>query len=142
MGPPNAAGNAGAGMMGGFSNNPQNPVDGQGTLKRYMDIPNVSRLTNRSGHAFPSYLDVYGTQPFVYLSSGNRPNGYTQPPTISITPYFKTPGQFHNPDSFQLISAGADMVFGPGGQWGPPAASGAGADDISNFSGSKLGVLP
>jgi hypothetical protein len=47
---------------------------------------------------------------------------------------------YWNPNSFQIISAGKDQAFGPGGLWGTNnPASGPGADDISNFSSSKLG---
>jgi hypothetical protein len=40
-------------------------------------------------------------------------------------PYFETapgvqPVRFLNPNTFQIISAGADGVFGNGGAWNPP----------------------
>jgi prepilin-type N-terminal cleavage/methylation domain-containing protein len=148
-GPPNQGGNAAAGFMGGFNNDAANPVGATATPIRYMDVPNVGRLTIRQNsppnlpgvaQLFPSYLDAYGNQPIMYFSAGNRPNGYQGGSnSLGITPYFKSAGQFYNSDSFQLISAGADSNFGPGGQW-PPIAVGPGADDITNFSDKAMGI--
>ena len=58
--------------------------------------------------------------------------------------------QYWNPRSFQIISAGPDKAFGPGGipdvngvpaLWGPGnPAVGAGEDDLSNFHDARLGT--
>ena len=45
---------------------------------------------------------------------------------------------------FQIISAGPNKIFGPGGNWtpgtGPWAENQPGNDDISNWTQRKLGV--
>ncbi len=149
-GPPITGGTASAGLMGGFSTDPLNPVVASaGNRKKYIDFQ-TARLTiraNVAGQLFPSYVDAYGTQPFMYFGSttvANRPNGYSQGAnTLGIRPYSKDAPpatQFYNADSFQLISAGADMKWGLGGQWTPGSATGDGKDDVSNFSDKILGV--
>jgi prepilin-type N-terminal cleavage/methylation domain-containing protein len=100
--------------------------------------------------------------PYAYLSSGKYGNDYnssgdcpdipTPKPSPNVLPlpgaplpYYSgltgTVPQYVNPKSFQIISAGPDKTFGPGGLWSPSAGvSGAGADDIANFATRKLGA--
>jgi general secretion pathway protein G len=139
--------------LAGFSNDPQHPwttTDQQRT--RYFFFENA-RLFQRNGNPFPSYQDFFSVgrgspQPYMYFSSGNRKNGYDPAPTtLGVTPYSK-PGagaviQYWEPDSFQLISSGADGLFGPGGAWSSSTANTipqAGKDDLTNFYQSKMGV--
>jgi prepilin-type N-terminal cleavage/methylation domain-containing protein len=146
-GPPNQGGNAAAGFMGGFSNDAQNPVGAATTPIRYMDPPNAGRLTIRNSalvpaQLFPSYLDAWEQAPYMYFAPlRGRPDGYLPGAnSLGIAPYAKNGSQFYQPDSFQLICAGKDGQFGPGGVWQPGSATGAGADDWSNFSDKMLGI--
>lgn len=102
------------------------------------------------------YMDVYGAMPYAYFSTPKGPNRYnldvlvqTVPvpgdcPSLVVSPYMKNPNppiQYYNPNTFQIISAGKDMVFGamtivaPGNP-----AQGPGADDFSNFASGALGT--
>ena len=135
--------------MLGFSTNPLNPVDPSTDRIKFFDF-DVGRLFNRAGSTgslFPSYHDVYGQQPFVYFSSNKRSNGYDPAgfPSLSIAPFAKDAAktQFYMPDSFQLVSAGADGKFGPGGFWTEANASTipvAGRDDIVQFRDRAMGI--
>ena len=135
-GPPVGVGQPG--LMGGFSVNSADPVYLPGYVsktppvdrKRSLDF-DAGRLYYRGASPFPSYKDAYGTLPFVYFSSNNRVNGYDKTAnSLGVFPYCSqtTPTlKFYNPDSFQLISAGADGVqanggFGRGGVWPVTAA--------------------
>jgi prepilin-type N-terminal cleavage/methylation domain-containing protein len=151
VGPPAVGGDASKGFLGGFSNNPQAPVDpsSMSTPIRYMDPPNAGRLTIRNSalvpnQLFPSYLDGYGTQPYMYFAPlRGRPEGYlTAPNSLGMRPYAKNVAmtQFYLPDSIQLLCAGKDGQFGPGGYWVPGTATGVGDDDTSNFHDKKLGL--
>ncbi len=121
-----------------------------------LNNPNASNLP-----AFV-YLDAYGKQtdpkskPFAYFSSYKSLNGYNRYgssdcASLGVSPYFISASningqlvvRYHNPDTFQLISAGEDKVFGPGGQW--TAGTGMntpvnGRDDITNFHPRMLGA--
>jgi prepilin-type N-terminal cleavage/methylation domain-containing protein len=147
-GPPNTSVNASAGLMG-FSNNPVDPIDPTNkNRKKYFEF-DVGRLFNRTGSTgsiFPSYHDVYGKQPFIYFSSNRRPNGYdTTVNSLGVRPYQMqtTPTiKFYMPESFQLISAGADGEFGLGGPWTEATATPitpAGKDDVTNFHDGFMG---
>jgi prepilin-type N-terminal cleavage/methylation domain-containing protein len=126
----------------GFATNPRYPTMFSGT-DRIRGINFVaSRLDYTRG--YPVYLDAWGT-PFAYLASYDRENSYNRYgspdcPTLGVSPYLQSGTKFWNPKSFQIISAGPNKVFGPGGLWGqgslPPRA---GEDDFSNFHNSKLG---
>jgi type II secretory pathway pseudopilin PulG len=146
-GPPVGGGQPG--LMGGFSTNPLNPIDKTNTNRKKDFDFEAARLYNRVGANYPffSYYDVYGKQPFIYFSSNKRPNGYD--PTansLGVKPYLMqtTPTmQFYMPDSFQLISAGADGKFGPGGQWTEGNAGTIapdGRDDVVQFRDKLMGI--
>jgi prepilin-type N-terminal cleavage/methylation domain-containing protein len=146
-GPPNTGGNASAGLMG-FSNNAVDPVDKTNPNRIKFFEFEVGRLFNRgtTPSKFPSYYDVYGKQPIIYFSSNRRPNGYdTTANSLGVKPYLMQSGppvKFYMPESFQLISAGADGAFGPGGFW-TEANAGAipvpGKDDVTNFHDGFMG---
>jgi prepilin-type N-terminal cleavage/methylation domain-containing protein len=102
-----------------------------------------------------NFQDPQG-KPYAYFSSYKSVNGYNKFGTtmalsdcaaLNVQPYTSqtTPTvQYYNPSSFQLISAGADKNFGPGGNgWSPGGAAGipaAGKDDISNFHTQLMGI--
>ena len=58
-----------------------------------------------------------------------------------LLPYFDTNQKFYNPNGYQIISAGPDLAFGPGGlvnsKTGDSTANGTG-DNLTNFSGGRL----
>jgi len=121
--------------------------------------------------------------PYVYLSSYGQENSYrpgvvgTTPPTapnpsapatwpdsppvtaglnigVWIMPYTDASGsRYINPNGFQILSAGKDGLFGPGGAWNSqggtvtpytgtvdPSNGTAYRDDQVNFSGGVLSV--
>jgi general secretion pathway protein G len=98
-------------------------------------------------------------KPYLYFSHYKTSNGYnrygatdnviahtlpTDPPAFSVDPYAQglTPApRYYKGDSFQIISAGPDGIFGPGGQWtssNPSALGPNGRDDMSNFAPGRL----
>jgi prepilin-type N-terminal cleavage/methylation domain-containing protein len=151
--------------------NPTSFVSGGGVKAPMFefDAKRLVRSKTNSASGFLNYLDTYGKrnptnasqwtgQPYAYFCSGPVYNGYVQTATapgsfydcatLGVRPYIQTQAGgssgmiFWKPNSFQIISAGADGVFGPGGVlWGPgfpvknlgTSATG-GADDQSNFS--------
>jgi prepilin-type N-terminal cleavage/methylation domain-containing protein len=138
----------------GFSTNPKNPTDGRPDRTTTFKF-DTNRLTSEP---FPHFLDPWG-QPYAYFSSYGQTNGYNRYsvkfpllgvgsdcPFVSSGAYVSSVDAngnataYWNSNSFQIISAGKDQGFGTGGLWGPnnPALNN-GADDISNFSSSKLG---
>jgi hypothetical protein len=139
----------------GFSEDPQNPADGEKRRAPLFEF-RTSHLVKLRGSPFYSYLDSYGKQPFAYFSTGTRPNGYnplgsTDCPGLGVWPYaadLGPPVRYRNPESIQIISAGADGKFGPGtvlpdGQpWTPQIAhqiASEGRDDMANFHIAVLG---
>ena len=125
-------------------------------------------LTNPTVSNYPipfySYADAHSNKsqktPYAYFSSYGVRNGYNKygssdcptlfyrPPVapstagIPIQPYFEAPGRYLNPTGHQIISAGADALWGPGGQWSTLTTDSIaieGRDDQSNFYGRLLG---
>jgi hypothetical protein len=127
----------------GFSTNPTNPC--ASTTTRIG--PFYEFQTNRLGIRAGSHLscrDAYG-QWLAYFCSGRTPNGYgSHCPSLSVSPYLEATGRYHKPNSFQIISAGRDNTFGPGGTtWTPATAASInanGRDDQCNFYEKALGV--
>ncbi len=118
---------------------------------------------NTAGAQFPICLDRYNAQvnhawgtgtPYAYFSAygssagGNYSKyGGSDCPTLGITsPYYTATApitQFVNPNTFQILSAGANGAFGPGGAWNPTQGlgmGGAAGDDQANFSQHLLGA--
>jgi prepilin-type N-terminal cleavage/methylation domain-containing protein len=131
----------------GFSMNSRNPATvasaGEKRLGPFAEFK-ANRLRDVHGNGYPSYLDVWGQRPYAYLSAHNRPNGYNRYGSsdcalLGVSPYFSQPGKFWMENSFQIISAGKDGQFGPGGQW-PPAADPRAQDDMASFSKRILGA--
>jgi len=167
----------------GFATNPANPTDALATnrIGPFHEF-NSSRLVLQHGanpltthNGFFSYLDTYGNSngtgtaraglPFAYFSAYNNSNGYnrystTDCGTLGVAPYAEgwttTGGRFLKPNSFQIVSAGRNRVFGTGTVYSgdpltspiwTPANAGTlypansnGADDQSNFYDSPLGI--
>jgi hypothetical protein len=139
----------------GFSKDPRNPAQWHGDRIMPMFEFEASRLVTIHGNRFYSYLDPHALKPFAYFSSFKKRNGYnpqgtTDCPTLGVWPYAAglNPTQYLNPNTFQLISAGADGRFGqgtvlPDGRtWTPATADridADGRDDQSNFYDDLLG---
>ena len=148
----------------GFSNNKAAPLTptlqpSETRIGPFLDLP--SGKFDSSGHV----IDPWGT-PYAYHTavngndylhasvnlgtnsySGNGPNGAYS--TGSVSPYFNLIGpntvRYINQSSFQIISAGKNQTFGPGGSnWTPGSGSytnsshSIGGDDLSNFNGGPL----
>jgi general secretion pathway protein G len=155
-------------VFNGFATDPVNPMNPSSSKRKgpYFQF-DTNRLTAGPSGVYLMYNDPYGTNmPYAYFSSGKSANGYNPYPTLgpdcpsilaqnttgtpaALLPYFQTSGtvtQFYNADTFQIISAGKDGKFGPGGLWsptsGPAGTAPNGADDQSNFYDNKLGVTP
>jgi prepilin-type N-terminal cleavage/methylation domain-containing protein len=131
------------GQCYGFSSNPRDPLAAPtaGEIRKgpFFDFK-ANRLMPVAGHTFPSYLDVYGFKPYAYFSTYGTTNSYqaTDCASLGVAPYLQSAGAYLKPDSFQIISAGKDMQFGPGGVVWPGVTGGPGADDIANFSAARL----
>ena len=127
--------------------------------KQYIDIPANRLYLREANNPFPSYQDAWPSQgparpasPYVYFSAGKLPNGYDPTQAITFTvkgvnyplaPYVQAAGPptvYYNSKTYQIISAGPDGKFGPGGPLPWPSSSGVGIDDFSNFSGAQLGA--
>ena len=125
---------------------------------------------------FFSYLDTYGNstdgkggwapgvgQPYLYFSSYRVRNGYNNanysPPDcqwiqqagvpIPAYPYASGVNQYMNPSGFQIISAGADKMFGPGSAnpgsngpfWTPATAGASGASAPTGRTISRISMI-
>jgi prepilin-type N-terminal cleavage/methylation domain-containing protein len=139
----------------GFSNNKQQPFNapagaGETRIGPFIEL----KATDTDGGRYPRLLDRWGT-PFAYFSAlsptgrldyGNTQlsQSYTGTGTIAAFYTAGTPNKFHNPKTFQIISAGRDKLFGAGGTWQPGIAdyapNGRGYDDFGNFNNLRLGV--
>jgi prepilin-type N-terminal cleavage/methylation domain-containing protein len=121
----------------GFSFVASNPAASGGTRKGPFYEFNSSRLVDRSGAGYWSYLDAYGKKPYLYFSSYSKRNNYnryyntndasgnpiltsdcaTVDPTnypTGVWPYAESTSNYVYPSKYQIISAGADSNFGPG----------------------------
>jgi hypothetical protein len=139
----------------GFSVNPSDPAERGGRRVGPFFTFGPDRLRDLHGRGFFSYLDCYGKQPYAYFSSFKFLNNYnrygsTDCPSLGVSPYAEALApdpRYLNPESFQIISAGADGLFGPGTSkpahlWSPASAGdlpAAGRDDQSNFYHRLLG---
>jgi prepilin-type N-terminal cleavage/methylation domain-containing protein len=132
----------GPGGVGWDGANPANATPGPNKKGPYYDFP-----TNRLIGAPASHVDPWRT-PYAYFRSvdGNYPSGAVNygTPAGSIQP-FTSGGRFVNQTGVQVISAGPDLRFGPGGTWTPGTGSytqaAIGGDDLGNFNeGLVLGA--
>lgn len=114
------------------------PIAAQGGFFVYIDPWKTK--------AGPNYLTL-GSSPYAFFSSAGINNGYH----IQALSYFKAApyyvtnlagvatGQYTNSNTYQIISAGKDGIFGTTGWYPSSGAIGAGADDQANFSSKLLG---
>jgi hypothetical protein len=154
----------------GFSNNGKDPASlnvnaGRTppffafTADRMMTV--AGRTTN-----FPSFNDNYSQRqpvPYLYFSANNQANGYTLTPcgappyfislpdntggVVNVYPY-QSGGKYQNPNTCQIICAGADGMYGTSGAgtWTPQTAetvypiNNPGNDDLTNFYDVRMGV--
>jgi prepilin-type N-terminal cleavage/methylation domain-containing protein len=175
----------------GFASDPTDPsLSPSSSPSRkgpFFDFPSA-RLTQVSGRsgagaAFPSFQDPWAKNVYAYFSSYKSANGYlrymgatslSDCQTLGVSPYALSvnangTGQFPNPNSFQIVCAGRDGVFGKGSMpgwaisggnvsWSPATAGSTqafwpfgaaqaptnppngGKDDMSNFHDLKLGA--
>ena len=122
--------------------NPAGPFPAQAGAQNakgpFFDFP-AKRLNG--SQPVPQFLDPFGN-PYVYMSSRNGNDYNVFPSQLQNGAYTDSTGRFINPSSFQIISAGADGVFGPGGLWTPGSGSFLptlpGGDDLSNFNAGPL----
>jgi len=155
------------GTRSGFLNSPTNPFNisggvafspptGERAKGPFFDFK-VDRIDTNS-----HYLDVYGT-PYYYFSSrhgndyssfgiyqpvlnfANDPLGFNiQGGYGGMNPFGGADGKYIHSNSFQIISAGKDLLAGPGGANFNPGVGGyspgnVGGDDLSNWHGGPLG---
>jgi general secretion pathway protein G len=150
----------------GFSTNPKDPsAPGGDRIPAFYEFSS-NRLARPAGKTFFQYLDPYRNkktpQPYAFFSHYKTSNGYNRysaannfpaagaPATsdcasLGVQPYFEAAGpptRYYKPDSFQIVSAGPDGTFGPGGLYSPTnlaAVPAAAKDDQTNFVASPLG---
>jgi general secretion pathway protein G len=133
-------------------------------------LKRVHQTVTDPNNVYFSYIDAYEKAPFAYFSSYKKANGYNRYfaslkasdcNTLGVWPY--SDGiKYHNSDTFQIISAGRDGIFGQGSNpgtnppptWTPATADSsqallpyrpgtkvlAGSDDMSDFYDRMLGV--
>jgi hypothetical protein len=134
---------AGPGQQG-FSRDPSNPTALGGSLRIGPFFEFSSRLIRRLPESpLPSYQDGYGKNVYAYFSSGRDGTFRHDCPGLKVIPYHQRlarPAGFLCPNSFQIISAGQDGVFGPGGAW-PEDLGPHGLDDVANFHEGFLGSV-
>jgi hypothetical protein len=132
----------------GFSANPTNPTEPGGKrVGPFFEFPQERLIQRVKGNPFLSFRDGYDKNVYAFFSSARKPNDYRQDcPSLKVAPYFKKgsdPVRYYNASTFQIISAGKDGIFGPGGAWSPESAAKDvgpnGLDDLSNFHGDFLG---
>jgi prepilin-type N-terminal cleavage/methylation domain-containing protein len=155
----------------GFSSNPVNPADRsdltKGTRESWYQFDNSRLFIRHRADEVPfySYADPYypyprpsgalqdlPPQPYAYFSSNKHKDGYNQtssdcPTLLPNGAYFDkysvNPRRYFNSTTFQIITAGRNGLWGPGGPWLAAEATAIGpdgADDQSNFYDALLGV--
>jgi prepilin-type N-terminal cleavage/methylation domain-containing protein len=140
----------------------------------YLDpygVPYAYFSSGKSANGYNPYAGITSAN-LSSLNAKSYPYSGTTPPTFpcpdcpslfwtdpstgnkyAIQPYYQLSGtgasmtlKYYNADTFQIISAGKDQKFGPGGNWtpqsGPGGTSPNGADDFGNFYDSRLGATP
>ncbi|QEG26019.1 hypothetical protein GobsT_07540 [Gemmata obscuriglobus] len=135
----------------GFSNNSQFPFDagspGESRKGPFLQLKSGMYEPVATGRA--KLIDPYGSPYAIFF---NRQGNYgtqsftwknAKEETTTSSPFWRgNPKKYENPKGIQIISAGEDAKFGPGGDWGTNVPTGGGDDDWSNFSQAKLGAGP
>lgn len=139
----------------GFSANNINPSAPGGKRKGPYFNFIASRLFPQPQQVIPAWLGFFfyidpwmsksgvlyqiGT-PYAFFSSRGIRSTYDTSPDSGAKPYMTSNGQYMNPNTYQILSAGRDGQFG-NPLWNPSSgALGAGADDQANFSSTLLGA--
>lgn len=137
----------------GFSKNPGQPfapfTGPEDRIPPMLDISNKHVMPGPNNFAW--LVDGW-KRPFAYFvafngkvaKAGQYGGWHGSPhPANGVLPYTSGTGSaagYVNPQGFQIISAGKDGAFGPGGNWG--GGGGPGADDRGSFSTNNLGAGP
>jgi prepilin-type N-terminal cleavage/methylation domain-containing protein len=169
----------------GFSTDQSNPfqppqANGETRIGPFFEFPSDRLSTNYHGsNPYPCFVDPLNSKPYLYFSSRGN-NNYNMAmltggtiigdcpssavynaPYPGVAPYFESFNpttkvyKFINGHSHQILCAGKDGYFGPGGlgdptttpptpqTWSPSTGypeKTPGADDLSNFSARVLGT--
>ena len=133
----------------GFSSSPTDPMAPGGTRRGPFFDFKTTRLQADPSNGFFVYLDAFnppqavGRKAYVYLSDSST-NLYSKygstDSSQGVNPYRSSASQFVNPGSFQIITAGADGLFGNPSSWTPNQGSSDfnGRDDFANFQRGRL----
>jgi prepilin-type N-terminal cleavage/methylation domain-containing protein len=140
-------------MFTGFSTNPYQPFTPFATASEprhgpLLDLGGSQKYAVDATTGFPRLTDAYNN-PFAYFAPLNgianqNYGGYnvTSIPTGNPIPLPYSQGGlgqvFENANGFQLISAGANGLFGATGNWA--AVDQNGQDDLCNFTSNVLGA--
>jgi prepilin-type N-terminal cleavage/methylation domain-containing protein len=134
----------------GFSNNPKRPFTPPtaGEIRKGPWLQVTPKMIQVASNGHAELVDPWGTPYIVFAATKGKPNNYTfdmhrnlqEWPLgyVTVRPY-QYGGKYLNENGFQLISAGRNRRFGPGGT-DFPATTPDGDDDQANFSRSILGV--
>ena len=119
-------------------------VNKKGPFFEYTGPPLTNYTYNDPLGTAYVYFGSTAGQKYGPLSPAN-PN-YTGTSPSGVVPYTNSAGKPFNVGGVQIISAGANKRFGPGGNWTPGsgqyAAETDGADDTANFNGGNTLVNP
>jgi prepilin-type N-terminal cleavage/methylation domain-containing protein len=126
----------------GFATDARNPTSLSNAANNYAplyEFPSTRLKTVTRNYPAPYnqnpfvvFKDPFGADvPYIYYSSYGTRNGYLPPDCASqvgpsslqtMSPYYEATSPIRvylNPNTFQIISAGPDGDFGPGGYWNP-----------------------
>jgi len=116
--------------LSGYTDDPTAPLSSSGLSRKKLYDFDMSRIDQTTGAYFPSGKK---SSPYLYLNSslysanayagGSTPNAMKQTSLGDTTPFYNTGSEtdaFFNADTFQILCAGRDEVFGND-------------DDLSNF---------
>ncbi|MDB5310667.1 MAG: prepilin-type cleavage/methylation protein [Gemmataceae bacterium] len=137
----------------GFSKNKAQPFTpptpaGAGAVAEQRQGPYVAVTLNRVTDPATNMVDgrlrdIYG-RPYACLGYVAAINNYPNVKSFGVAPYTDANGRFWSKSTVQIISAGKDGQFGPGGSLTPGTGAWAtnqpGWDDQANFKTSMLGV--
>ena len=136
----------------GFSNNPKRPFTPPtaGEIRKGPWLQVTPKMIQVASNGHAELVDPWGTPYIVFAATKGKAGNYELDmhgfpqvwPVGSVPPLVKPyqyGGKYLNENGFQLISAGRNRRFGPGGT-DFPATTPDGDDDQANFSRSILGV--
>ena len=140
----------------GFATSPSQPfkplnpnLQNEKRIGPFFQPARLDRFYDSGGVIDGRYRDAKGT-PYACLGYsiyyvGTSPKRGYQPgvTNFGVSPFLDAQGKPFNPNTLQVISAGIDKTFGPGGAYTPGQGAYApntpGEDDISNFKTGQLG---